>query len=233
MSARQSMICPGCGAQRAAASAADQGWTEHTCRKCPPIPSADHPHPLAVAFAWWPDYPEAQPDARPVYTATCGCGWSAAAGSERHAWWAAWDHAGLLDAWAARPLLDRPAPTPDPETAAGCTGRSKAPASPASPCAPSWPAATTAAAAGAIPAEESCPPGPDRPNCAPAPATQNPRASPTPASTAAQPSATSAAVPPGARPAKPADRPTRKPRCSNPGPQGSGRIEGQTSLLPR
>lgn len=104
MSPRHSVSCPGCGAH---------GWTEHTCPKCAPIPSPNDPHPLAVAFAWWPDDPEAQPDARAVYTATCGCGWSVAAGSERHAWHAAWDHAGVLDAWAAWPF-DRPRPDAGP-----------------------------------------------------------------------------------------------------------------------
>lgn len=75
---------------------------------------SDRPHPLAVAFAWWPDYPEAQPDARPVYTATCGCGWSVAAGSERRAWYAAWEHAGVLGAWSARPVIERPRPDAGP-----------------------------------------------------------------------------------------------------------------------
>lgn len=83
-------------------------------REAPPAPKRDHPHPLAVAFAWWPDFPEAHPDARRVYTATCGCGWSAAASSERHAWHAAWEHAGVLEPWAARLLLDRPRPDAGP-----------------------------------------------------------------------------------------------------------------------
>lgn len=114
MSLRQSVICPGCGAQCAAAVAAAHGWSEHGCPKCPPTPTPSDPHPLAVAFAWWPDYSEAHPDARAVYTATCGCGWSVAARSEHHAWHAVWNHAGVLDAWAARPLLDRPRPDAGP-----------------------------------------------------------------------------------------------------------------------
>jgi hypothetical protein len=111
---RRSVICPACGAQCAAAVATAHGWTDDACPKCPPAPGPDHPHSLVVAFGWWPDYPEAHPDARHVYTATCGCGWSAAANSEHHAWQAGWEHAGALDVWAARPLLDRPRPDTGP-----------------------------------------------------------------------------------------------------------------------
>lgn len=160
MNSSQSVICPGCGAQCAAAVATAHGWSKDACPHCPPAPDPDRPHPLAVAFAWWPDYPEVQPEARRVYTATCGCGWSAAAGSERHAWYAAWEHAGVLDAWSCRSVIERPAPTPGRGTAGACAGNSKPPGCPTSQCAPSWPATTMAAVAVGIPAGVSCRPAP-------------------------------------------------------------------------
>jgi hypothetical protein len=64
--------------------------------------------PLAVNFAWLPDYPENDERARATFTAVCGCRWRTTSEAERDAWVAALDHAGRLAEWHDRPLLARP-----------------------------------------------------------------------------------------------------------------------------
>jgi hypothetical protein len=111
---RHSVICSRCGAQRAVPPANEGRDGSGPCPGCPVRAETADGHPCVVHFAWWPDFPEAAPDARRVWTATCGCGWGACAGDERSAWVAAFDHRGVLAAWRARPVIERPQPDAGP-----------------------------------------------------------------------------------------------------------------------
>lgn len=97
-----------CGAQCDRSVAVARGWLPGQCPHCPPQPDPGNPHPVTVAFAWWPDWPEVADAARHVWTAACGCGWSAAAGIERAAWVVAFEHQGVLAAWEGRSVIARP-----------------------------------------------------------------------------------------------------------------------------
>ena len=114
MSRHSLIICLRCGAQCALPLAAERGYGTTECPGCPPLPGPNNPHPCVVRFAWWPDFPDAGPRARRVWTATCGCGWSISAGNERSAWWATFEHQGVLEAWQTRPVTDRPRPDAGP-----------------------------------------------------------------------------------------------------------------------
>lgn len=102
------VICARCGSQCDRDVAVARGWRAGQCPRCPPEPTPGNLHPVTVALAWWPDWPEVANAARLVWTAACGCGWAAAAESERAAWVAAFEHQGVLAAWQGRSVVARP-----------------------------------------------------------------------------------------------------------------------------
>lgn len=107
------VTCARCGSQCQADVACARGYGPGQCPGCPPDPHPGNPHPAVVHHAWWPDWPEVDSGARQVWTATCGCGWAAAAGDERAAWVAVFDHQDLV-AWQSRPIIERPRPDAGP-----------------------------------------------------------------------------------------------------------------------